>query len=213
MSAWQASLLAYLTAALLIAGPGQTAAKATLFGQYDGLLLDVQGNRVTGVFTTSARGIGTDDAPQFSCAFLLHGRLNRGTAAIETWTPGDDAIIPGQLTVAGGTASLRLQQDQDGCAMAGGDMVRSDFTLTRSQPGDGWIGVAMVRSRQAVLHAAPAADNRHAPYLVAFNAVAVLARQPGWVKVRYLGNVKPITGWLRDSDLVANPWPRAIRTP
>ena len=211
MSVWRVWLPACLAAALLVAAPAPANAQASLSGLYDGLLLDVQGNRVTGVFTTWRRGNGTDDAPQFSCAFLLHGSLSGGKAAIETWTPGDDAIVAGQLTVAEGSVSLRLQQDQDGCSMAVGGMTGSDFTLSLSQAGNGWIGVALVQSRQAVLHAAPTADTRHVPYLVAYDAVAVLARQPGWVKVRYFGNDKPVTGWLRDSDLVTEHWPKTSR--
>ena len=97
--------------------------------------------------------------------------------------------------------------------MAGSDMTHADFTLSRIQAGNDWVGVALVQSHRAILHAAPAADTRHVPYLVAFDAVAVLARQPGWVQVRYLGNDKPVTGWLRASDLVTEHWPKTIRTP
>ena len=82
---------ACLSAALLVARPAPANAQATLSGLYDGLLLDVQGSRVTGAFTTARRGNGTDDAPQFSCAFLLHRLLSGGKAAIETWTPAAGA--------------------------------------------------------------------------------------------------------------------------
>ena len=198
-----AAILAMLSAA--------ASAKATLSGLYDGMLLAVQGDRVTGAFTTTRRGNGTEAGPQFSCAFLLRGRLAGGQAAIETWTPGDDDIVPGQLAVADGSARLRLQQDQDGCGMAAGDMVRSDYTLTRSQVGPGWLGVGIVKARRAVLHASPAVDTRQVPYLVGFDAVAVLARRPGWVQVRYLGSGQPVTGWLAASDLVTENWPKTIR--
>ncbi len=199
-----------LAAALLAAAPAMA---ATLSGLYDGLLLDVQGDRVEGAYTSTRRGNGTDDAPQFSCAFLLRGHIRDGKAAIQTWTPGDSEVVPGQLTLAQGSATLRLQQDQDGCGMAVGGMARSDFDLSFFQPGADWIGVALVHARRAVLHAAPAADTRHVPYLVAFDAVAVLARQPGWVQVRYLGGNKPVTGWLQAADLVAEHWPTTTRAP
>lgn len=135
MSPWFVSLPACLTVALLVTWPVPARAQATLSGLYDGLLLDVQGTRVT-------------RASRRRAAIQLRGMLSGGKAAIQTWTPGEDAIVAGQLTVAGGSAGLRLQHDQDGCGMAAGDMTRSDFTLSIGQAGDGWIGVALVQSAE-----------------------------------------------------------------
>ena len=201
--------LLWAAAACLLAGPAQ--AEATLSGVYDQMLLWVGGGRVAGAYTTSRRGNGSDDAPQFSCAFLLRGRLAAGQADVTTWTPGEDDVIPGRLTVAPGGASLRLQQNQDGCGMAIGDMAHADFTFTRLQEsGRDWVGVGMVKDKRAVLHAGPNDDARRVPYLVAYDAVAVLSRRPGWVQVRYYGE-KQVTGWLRTSQLQPDTWPKTIR--
>ena len=166
---------------------------------------------MSGAFVT-ARGIGlTPCTPQFSCAFLLRGRLVDGRAELSTWTPGEGAAVPGTLTLTpSGTpsgATLQLREDQPGCGMAAGDMVRSPMALHRDRAGEDWTEVRMVAARRAVLHAAPRPDGRTAPYLVEYDAVAVIAARPGWIRVRYLGNEAPVTGWLREADLVPRDWP------
>ena len=193
----------------LILLTGVARAQPPLSGVYDGMLISARGGEVTGAYSTSIRGNGSDAAPQFSCAFLLRGRLMGGRADVTTWTPGDPNTVAGRLVLTPKAAALRLEQEQDGCAMSGADMVRSDFTLDREQDGTAWIAVRMVQAKRAVLHATPGADERRTPYLVAYDPVAVLAARPGWLQVRFYGGAKPVTGWLRRSELVPAAWPAA----
>lgn len=46
------------------------------------------------------------------------------------------------------------------------------------------------------------APGRKRPYLVPFDPVVVLARQPGWIRVEYLEAAKGrVTGWLGDAGV------------
>jgi hypothetical protein len=196
-----------LGAACLIAA-GTAHAADTVAGRYGEMLLAVQGDNVTGTFTSSRGVDGATGLSAFSCAFLLQGRLSGGHADISTWTPGSKDVIAGELTVAPPLATLRLRDQQPGCGMAAGDMVGEDYTMTRDMVGADWMEARMVAAKQAVLHQAPRRDARLVPYLVRYDAVVVLTQRPGWVQVRYLDGDKPVTGWLQTTDLVPQTWPR-----
>ena len=173
---------------VVLAATAHGVSAASLSGSYYGLLLAVQGDQVSGAYATS-RGIGVvSGTPQFSCAFLLRGKLVNRRADVSTWTPGEDATVPGTLTLGPSGATLQLRDNQPGCTMAVGDMVRSPKSMTRNRSGQDWIEVRMVAARRAVLRVAPRDDARTAPYLVDYDAVAVIAARPGWVRVRYLGH-------------------------
>ncbi len=178
-------------------------------GFYGEMLLSVRGDQVRGVFS-SARGIDLNggSGPMFSCSFLLQGRLFGDRADIVSWTPGENTVIMGSLTLSSLEIRLRLNSDQPGCGMATGDMTHEDRVLHRDSPGTDWVGVGMVGAKRAVLQATPAQGTRQAPYLVRFDAVAVLQRQAGWARVRFLNSEKPSTGWLRETELTAfTSWP------
>ena len=114
------SLLLRTMVTVVLAATARGASAASLSGSYDGLLLAVQGDQVSGAYATS-RGIGlVPGTPQFSCAFLLRGKLVDGRADVSTWTPGEDAAVPGTLTLGPSGATLQLQDDQPGCGMAAG---------------------------------------------------------------------------------------------
>ena len=184
-------------------------------GRYGELLLSVQNNQVTAVFATS-RGIGpyAPGTPMFSCAFLLQGDLHQGHADITSWTQGEKTVIKGELTLVPREARLRLESSQPGCAMAAGPMVQEDYVMRRDSPGPDWIGVGMVGSERATLQSAPGQHLRRTPYLVRYDAVAVLQRQPGWAKVRFYNGNKPVTGWLRETELVSYAaWPTRVDPP
>lgn len=193
---------------LLAAWPPAARAEDGSSGWYGEMLLSVQGDQVSGAFS-SARGMA--GGPMFNCAFLLQGRLVAGHAEIVTWTPGDETVIKGVLTLAPPKALLRLQVDPPGCTMTVGGMTREDYSVQR-QPGQtGWVGVGMVGARRAVLQGSPGPNSRHAPYLVRFDAVAILRRQAGWARIRFLGSTKPVEGWLRESDLFPyTAWPSRV---
>ena len=100
--------------------------------------------------------------------------------------PGTNDVVAGDLTVAPPRGTLRAADQQPGCDVAAGDMVREAYEVTRDTVGMDWLAVCMVASKPAVLHPAPRRDDR---------------------QVRYLGGDKPVTGWLQAADLVSQPWP------
>ena len=197
------ALLALALAAVL--SPLPASAADNLSGQYEPLLLAVQGNVVTGAFSEQRVGNGSDNAPQFSCAFLLSGTLENGAASIVTWYPGQSPIA-GQLTLSADGVSLKLKDNQPGCGMTSGDMVDQAWESSRDTPGPGWIGARLIASAKAVLRKTPAVTAALKPYVVKDDAVAVLAVQGAWVQVSYPGADKPVQGWVKASELTsANP--------
>ncbi|HEY3887153.1 MAG TPA: hypothetical protein VGL73_01175 [Caulobacteraceae bacterium] len=193
------SLLA-LAAALL---PLQAASAApSLSGQYGPLLIAVTGGTVTGAFSETRIGNGTDAAPQFSCAFLLSGSLKAGKASVVTWYPGQ-APIAGQLSLSADGVSLKLKDDQPGCAMTDASMVDQAWESAQDKAASGWIGTRLIAARKAVIRKTADAKPGRTPYVLRDDAVAVLAVQGGAVEIAYPGPDKTITGWVNASDLTA----------
>ena len=187
-----------VAAALL---PLQAASAApSLSGQYGPLLIAVQGDVVTGAFSETRVGNGTDAAPQFSCAFQLTGTLNGEKAPVVTWYPGQ-APIAGQLSLTSDGVSLKLKADQDGCAMTEASMVDQAWQSARDKAGPDWIGTRLIASKRAVIRKTAAAKPGRTPYVVRDDAVAVLAVQGGAVEIAYPGPDKTVTGWVNAADL------------
>ncbi|MBP0494561.1 hypothetical protein [Roseomonas indoligenes] len=186
-------LLPFLAGPALAAGPPDS-------GLYGGLSLAINGNQVSGVFSEARRGGGTEAAPQFSCVFLLRGRLEKGRGQVETWYPGEDPI-PGNLSFEGAQASLVLRENHGGCLMTTGDMVGQPYRAGLDRAGDGWIGVALVTARRAAFRPAPGAPAPRTPYVVEDDPVAVLERRGEWVRARYVAGERAVEGWLRAAEL------------
>jgi hypothetical protein len=118
-------------AVTLLASPAVAA--PSLSGQYGPLLLSVQGAAVTGAFSETRVGNGTDAAPQFSCIFQLSGTLKGGKAHVVTWYPGQ-APIAGELSLGSDGVSLTLKEDQPGCGMTEASMVDQPWQSGQDRP-------------------------------------------------------------------------------
>ena len=178
----------------------QAAQQQERSGDYGPLALAVsEDGSVHGVFAERRVGNGTTNAPQFSCLFLLEGRLNGNRGQVETWFPAESERIRGTLQL-GEQASLQLEDNHGGCMMTTGDTKNAPYELSLGERHSGWIGAGLVIANRAILYPSPiSVPGRKRPYLVKFDAVAVLARRSGWIHVEYLeADGKPITGWLRD---------------
>jgi hypothetical protein len=197
------SILAF--AAVL--APLQAAAAPSLSGQYGPLLIAVTGDIVTGAFSETRVGNGTDSAPQFSCAFQLSGTLKSGKAQVVTWYPGQ-APIAGQLGLTSAGVSLTLKQDQPGCGMTEASMVDQPWQSARDKAAPTWIGTRLIATAKAVIRKTADAKPGRTPYVVQDDAVAVLAVQGGAVQISYPGPDKTVTGWVNATDLTpATPKP------
>ena len=192
------SLLAFAAAL----APMQALAAPSLSGQYGPLLIVVQGDAVTGAFSETRVGNGTDAAPQFSCAFQLSGTLKGGKAQVVTWYPGQ-APIAGQLGLSSDGVSLKLKDDQPGCAMTEASMVDQAWESVQDKAAPTWIGTRLIATPKAVIRKTAEAKPGRTPYVVRDDAVAVLAIQGGAVEIAYPGPDKTITGWVNAGDLTS----------
>jgi hypothetical protein len=123
---------------------------ATASGQYGPLAIVVLDDRVHRVFAEGRVGNGSQDSPQFSCLFLLEGRLDRNLARVTTWFPGEPERIGGTLLL-GKDAGLQLEENHGGCLMTSGDMKAAPYTLSLDEPREDWIGAGLVTAKRAVL--------------------------------------------------------------
>ena len=187
----------------IAAGLALPAAASDLTGEYGPLTVVVTGDQVSGTFFDGRGETDSSGVPPFTCIFFLKGKLDGAAAKVVTWVPGDPETIAGELKFEGGRVSLSLKDNPPGCAMTGDDMAREPFSDEQSNHGDGWIGVGMVSAKRAVVQPTPAASARRKPYLIQYDPVTILERQPGWVRVIYRGGGTPITGWLQQSDLAS----------
>jgi hypothetical protein len=132
---------------------------------------------------------------------LLDGRVSGDGAEVEAWLPDDPERISGTLQTTASDAVLRLDENPPGCAMAAnmtGEGQR--WPLDEARPD--WIGAGLVIVDRAVLYPEPAADAaRRRPYLIEWDAVAVLERRDGWAHVEFVDADTPARGWLRLSEL------------
>ncbi|MFT8246126.1 hypothetical protein [Roseomonas sp. BN140053] len=202
------ALLLLLALGALFAPVPAPAAGPARSGRYGELALVVTGDAVSGVLF--AWHGGTAAAPQFSCRFFLRGRLRHGRGAVESWGP-DGTAIPGSLAVSDGGVALLLSDNHAGCAATAGDMTRQPFQAVRTLRGEGWIGVAAVGARRAVLRPAPADPPPRRPAVLPGEAVAVLERRGAWVRVSRLDGERPPAGWLRAAELAPDAGPGGSR--
>lgn len=194
------SIPAALALAATLAPLPATSAPASLSGQYGPLLIAVQGDVVTGALSETRVANGTDSAPQFSCAFQLTGTLKAGKAQVLTWYPGQ-APIAGQLSLSSDGVSLKLKDDQPGCAMTEASMVDQAWQSTPDKARPDWIGTRLIAAARVVIRKTANAGAGRAPYVVRDDAVAVLAVQGDAVKIAYPGPDKTVTGWVSTRDL------------
>lgn len=196
---------AWLCSVFLLALASASTASPQIAGRYGQLAIAVVRDRVHGVFAEGRIGNGNEESPQFSCLFLLEGRLVGHQAKVVTWFPGERVRIAGTLRL-GKDPSLQLDENHGGCLMTSGDMKDKPFTLDLDEPRVDWVGAGLVTAKRAILRDEPDTRSRQKrPYLVEFDAIAVLEKRPGWVQAEYLGSgSRPITGWLRDSEVAAS---------
>ena len=100
-----------LLVAITLAASPVPAAAAPVGGLYGGLVLSVGDGHVRGAFSEHRAGNGTDAAPQFSCEFLIHGRLFENAATIVTQTAGGNEVISGRLFFKGAGLEMRLNDE------------------------------------------------------------------------------------------------------
>jgi hypothetical protein len=191
-------LFAIGTAAGLSAACGQ--AKSGLYGN---LTLGVDGTAVTGVFSDARPGNGTEDAPQFSCLFILRGVLageQDSVVKVTVWSPPDSATTSGTLSFEKDTAKLRLASDPPGCAATGDTFAARAYEEPSVKDGK-WTSVRLVSAATAEVRQAPVSGSTARARLNKGDVVVVYRRIGPWLEGEDLNAQRAVRGWLRESDL------------
>ena len=191
-------LFAILNALSVSAASAQ--AKSGLYGK---LTLGVDGVTVTGVFSDARPGNGTDDAPQFSCLFVLRGVSVSGAdgaTKVTVWSPPDSATTGGTLTFVKDTAKLRLEGDPPGCAATGDEFASAAYEEPSVMDGK-WSSVRLVSAATAEVRQAPVSGSSAKARLGKGDVVVIYRRIGPWLEGEDLNARRPVRGWLRVSDL------------
>jgi hypothetical protein len=172
-------------------------------GLYGNLTLGVDGTTVTGVFSDARPGNGTEDAPQFSCLFILRGTLaseSEGETKVTVWSPPDSATTSGTLSFEKDASKLRLAGDPPGCA-ATGDTFTSHAYEEPSVKDGNWTSVRLVSAATAEVRQAPVSGSTAKTRLNKGEVVVVYRRIGAWLEGEDLNAQRAVRGWLRESDL------------
>ncbi len=172
-------------------------------GLYGNLTLGVDGATVTGAFSDARPGNGTDDAPQFSCLFVLRGVSGGGAdgaTKVTVWLPPDSATTGGTLTFVKDTAKLRLEGDPPGCAATGDKFASAAYEEPSVMDGK-WSSVRLVSAATAEVRQAPVNGSSAKARLSKGDVVVIYRRIGPWLEGEDLNARRAVRGWLRVSDL------------
>lgn len=169
-------------------------------GLYGNLTLGVDGTTVTGVFSDARVGNGTEDAPQFSCLFLLSGTLDGSAAKVTVWLPPEKAATSGTLTFEKDSVKLRLEGDPPGCAATGDEFASEAYEETSVMNGK-WTSVRLVTADSADVRQAPVNGSSRKTRLSKDEVVVIYRKIGPWLEGEDLNAQRAVRGWLRVSDL------------
>jgi hypothetical protein len=191
--------VAFLTGAA-VASPGSphpVADSDIVSGDYGGEMLiavDPASHIVRGYYQSST-GNG-----RFNCIFYFSGKVNGAIRSYFPETP--EEVVMGTLSrESDGSVSVQLATEHGGCwnvqHFADKDQP-AEFTLGTAYP---WVSVAVIRSARAHLYDSPTDKLPRKTYVVKGDGVGIRGQRPGWLQVDFLGGGKPVSGWIRSSDV------------
>jgi len=139
---------------------------------------------------------------QFSCVFALTGKLGGSSTPIQTYSPDtpSDGIRGVFLQSTRRQFTILLSAEHDGCwnVQHFSEKKRPvQFELRVAYP---WISVAVIKSARAYLFDSIGSGPRRA-FLVEGDGVGVRAVRRQWLQVDFIGGRKPVSGWIRKSDV------------
>jgi hypothetical protein len=172
-------------------------------GLYGNLTLGVDGATVTGVFSDARVGKGTEDAPQFTCLFVLRGTLGsepNDTVKVTVWSPPDVATTGGTLAFEKDTAKLRLEGDPPGCPATGDEFVSAAYEEPSVMDGK-WTSARLVNVASADVREAPVDGSSARTRLKKGDVVVIYRRIGTWLEGEDLNARRAVRGWLRERDL------------
>ncbi|MFL6428844.1 MAG: hypothetical protein ACJ71S_11415 [Acidobacteriaceae bacterium] len=172
-------------------------------GLYGNLTLGVDGTTITAVFADARPGNGTEDAPQFSCVFVLRGELGSGAdgaTKVMVWSPPDSATTGGTLNFEKNAVNLRLTGDPPGCAATGDTFASQAYEEPLVKDGK-WTSVRLVSAITAEVRQAPVNGSSAKARLNKGDVVVLYRRIGPWLEGENLNAQRAVRGWLRESDL------------
>jgi hypothetical protein len=146
---------------------------------------------------------------KFSCVFALIGKLRGRSTPIQTYFPGDrSGVIRGVLVKSTRRRfAISLAAEHGGCwnVQHFSDAKQpAQFELRAAYP---WILVAVVKRPGTYLLDSIGSGSRQA-VLNKGDGVGVRAVRRQWLQVDFISGRKPVTGWIRQSDVYSSPRPR-----
>jgi hypothetical protein len=203
LSIMRTATVAVILFTIVTAVRGSAASAQAKSGLYGNLTLGVDGTTVTGVFSDARVGNGTEDAPQFSCLFVLRGVSGSGpddAIKVTVWSPPDSATTGGTLTFAKDAAKLRLDGDPPGCAATGDEFASAAYEEPSVMDGK-WNSVRLVSAATAEVRQAPVNGSSAKTRLSKGDVVVIYRRIGSWLEGEDLNARRAVRGWLRASDL------------
>lgn len=169
-------------------------------GDYGGGMLigfDPSSRVISGYFRSFAAN------KQFSCIFFMKGKLADHHSEIETYFPEmtDDAIKGVLIRESRDRFQVRLPREHGGCwnVQHFADKEQpAEFTLKAFHP---WLSIAVVKRDRVYLFDSPTSAVHRNAYVVKGDGVGVRGIKPGWLQIDFIGNTKPISGWIRKTDV------------
>jgi hypothetical protein len=172
-------------------------------GLYGNLTLGVDGTTLTGAFSDARAGNGTEDAPQFSCLFVLRGTLGSGpndVVKVTVWSPPDAATTFGTLVFDKDTAKLRVVGDPPGCSATGDEFASEAYEEPSVLDGK-WTSARLVSATSADVREAPLDSSSVRTQLTKGDVVVIYRRIGPWLEGEDLNARRRVRGWFRERDL------------
>lgn len=180
-------------------------------GEFDALVLGVDGQtHLTGFYSDGTGEDRNTGKPMFTCQFAIEGDLADGKYKIETYYPGDEKVIRGELKFSGEGEKtevfVKLESEHGGCANVN-PFSRDGANFLLLKRGD-WTAVAVVKAAKTYFYDSPDAKSKRRAYLVKNDFVHIFEKRGDWINVEFAGE-KITRGWIKKADLYNLRFPAA----
>lgn len=188
---------------LLLANSLQGVAQALFSGNYNSslsLAYDQATGFVTGYFEDQAGWDEKLQAPLFSCAFYLEGKLIGNKCELSTHYPNDkeNSVIHGELMIdATNNITIKLENAHGGCGNVVNLTEPLSLSLVRST---NWKQIKYVKAVSCELYKVKKSGMKSKRTLTEGTIVCVIGTDGIWAYVSLLNNEKQF-GWMKMADL------------
>lgn len=179
---WPVFILSLATTAIFSESP-------VIPGDYDRVLLGVDGDLVTGYFRDC-----TGEC-KFSCDVFFEGRRSGDEFVVSAYYPGEAETVQGLARVRGKNLSLRLKTLPGGCWNVAPEFDKDGVQVLLNERHD-WLQIRVLREKSP-LYSRPRGEK--SAVLEAQQTVIVLRKDGEWFFVRKPG-AETLRGWLKSAQ-------------